>query len=1051
LFLLLAAGDPSAAERLARHRNLGKAFYENPTTQNEAVAEFRKALDLNPKSSRERLNYALALLRAGKTEDGIRELQAVQKQDPTLPHTWFNLGIAYKKAGEHERALEQFERMVKLTPDEPISHYNLGALYKLVGKPDAAIKEFETAAKLDPNLAAPRFQLYNAYRTTGRTEEAKRELAVFQALKKQQEGAAIAEDVEWNAYAEVLDVMEDRPGDASAPGELTFVSQKQAGAATGAAAIDINADGKHDLIVWSDSGLRSNNDVRFPEIKGARSIAPGDFNNDGLIDLCVLTSAGPVLLMNSKTGFTRTSAALPAKPFHQAVWVDYDHDYDLDLLLLGPGSVLLRNAGAAGFEDRTSDFPFVSGEALGGAAFRIIPDTKGFDVVVTYASREATLYRDKLQGKYEAETVSIPGGARALTAADINNDGWIDLLYSTGSELFAARNAAGKFQPAVLAPATEHYAIADLSNRGVLDIITTSGILRNTGNGQFTTRPSPGESCTAFDAADFDADGRIDLVCIDGGTARIARNTSPLKTNWLRVALTGVKSAKLAAGSEVEVKAGSRYQKKIYTGAPLHFGIGAETTADTVRITWPNGLIQNEMKQAAGKPYKYEEAQRLSGSCPMIWSWNGREFEYITDVLGVAPLGASSGDGQYFPVDHDEIIQIGSESLRPKNGEYEIRITEELSEVAYLDHIRLMAVDRRSDVALYTNDKFKSPPFPEFRLFTVARPIYPISARDEAGRDVREKLLRKDRTYPDAFSRELSGVAELHHLSLDFGKEAASSNNALLVLSGWVDWADGSTFLGAAQERRGGLIAPYLQVKDANGRWQTVIEDMGMPAGKPKAIVVDLAGKFLSDSREVRIVTNLCVYWDEIFLSAGESESVPETRTVPLRSAELRFRGFSPNRIHPERKQPEHFTYAEPKPVSLWNPTPGLYTRYGAVDELTAAIDDRMIIMGSGDELVLRFDAAALPLPHPGFKREFLLLVDGWAKDRDANTAFSQSVEPLPFHRMSKYPYGPDERFPDTPEHAAWRAKYNTRPALQLIRPLRAGAHFAARTGGGER
>src|SRR3979409_817756 len=45
-FLLWSAETPSVEERLARHRNLGKAFYENPTTQVEAVAEFRRALEL---------------------------------------------------------------------------------------------------------------------------------------------------------------------------------------------------------------------------------------------------------------------------------------------------------------------------------------------------------------------------------------------------------------------------------------------------------------------------------------------------------------------------------------------------------------------------------------------------------------------------------------------------------------------------------------------------------------------------------------------------------------------------------------------------------------------------------------------------------------------------------------------------------------------------------------------------------------------------------------------------------------------------------------------
>ena len=72
----------------------------------------------------------------------------------------------------------------------------------------------------------------------------------------------------------------------------------------------------------------------------------------------------------------------------------------------------------------------------------------------------------------------------------------------------------------------------------------------------------------------------------------------------------------------------------------------------------------------------------------------------------------------------------------------------------------------------------------------------------------------------------------------------------------------------------------------------------------------------------------------------------------------------------------------------------------------------------------------------PGWKRDFLLLVDGWAKDADANTAYSQNVDPLPFHGMSQYPYAAAERFPDDPAHRLYREQYNTRPALRLLRPL---------------
>ena len=123
-------------------------------------------------------------------------------------------------------------------------------------------------------------------------------------------------------------------------------------------------------------------------------------------------------------------------------------------------------------------------------------------------------------------------------------------------------------------------------------------------------------------------------------------------------------------------------------------------------------------------------------------------------------------------------------------------------------------------------------------------------------------------------------------------------------------------------------------------------------------------------------------------------------------------------------------------PLSMWNPTPGLYTRYGDVRELLPAMDDRFVIMGSGDELRVVFEAGALPALRPGWTRDFLLLVDGWAKDADPNTAFSQTVEPLPFHAMSAYPYTASERFPADPLHEAYRVQYNTRPALRLLRPL---------------
>ena len=983
----LAYSQISSANQtlLWQHRNLGKAFYENPTMAQQAVEQFRLALALAPNSTRERLNYGLALLRAGDMKNGMAELERVQKQDPKLPHTWFNLGIAYKKLGDFDKAQVEFEGMVRVAPDDAPSHYQLGALYKTKDQTDAAIREFEKARDLNPRLAAPHFQLYGFYRQANRPEAAA-ELATFQDLKKQQEGAAVPEDMEWSVYAEIYDPVDEPPSQPLAP--PVYRSEKIGGgfdqATAGLAALDLDG-ARPSLIAWSSgrvelfrNGRTAVADSGLEGLRDVVSIAPGDFDNDGLPDLCVITRHGASLYRNVKGRFEK-KADLASGSFRKAVWMDFDHDYDEDVFLVGDDSRLMRNNGDAGFSDETKRFPFVAGRALDAVPFDLEPDTPGFDLVVSYADRKGVLYRDQLGGLYKAVPLdALPAGATGLSAADLNRDGRTDLA-AAGLQLLN-RSDGWRTAPA---PAV------------------------------FAGGPSM--------LADFDGDGRLARAWVGkDGALNLDRNVAAGYGNWIEVALEGVKNPRIPLETKVEVKAGASYEKATYEGIPLVFRLGAHTRIDTVRITWPNAMIQNEMNQAADHVVTVKEAPRLAGSCPMIFTWNGRGFEFITDVLGVAPLGASSGDGRYFPVDNQEYVSIPGEKLEARDGHYEVRLTEELREVSYIDQIKLMALDHPAGIDVVTNEKFKSPPFPEFRLFGAERKIYP-----------------RDPHHTNSFRRDAAGVAEMHHLDLDFGN-AAPDNHAALILSGWVDWADGSTFLAATEAHRD-LVFPYLQVKDAAGQWKTVIEDMGMPSGKPKPMAVDLTGKFLSASREVRIVTNLCLYWDEIYLI--ESSGAPPSRMtdVPMESAELHYRGFSKPTIDPRRLQPERFDYQTVSFTSMWNPTPGNYTRYGDVKELLAAPDDRMSIMGSGDEVAMRFAAGGLPALPEGWKRDFLLLVGGWAKDADANTAFSQSVLPLPFYGMSSYPYPASDGYPADAEHERYVREYLTRPALRLIRPLVGG------------
>jgi Flp pilus assembly protein TadD len=942
----ISAADNPAIER---HRNLGKAFFENPTTHLEAIAEFKKALDLAPNSTREKLNYALALLHGNRVPEAVALLEQVQRLDPSLPHTWFNLGIYYKKSDQPEKAIAQFVQMIKLVPNEPIAHYQLGTLYRSAGRSAEAVQEIEKASALDPDLAAAHFQLYNIYRQSSRPDDAAKQLAIFKDLKAKTEGAAIPEDVDWCSYAEIYD-----PPRATTPvATKPLYNDRILTDATGVLLIDAAGTGHSDLLAWSPTAIHLYRNGTEPvtntgldQLTGVISIAAGDFDNDGFNDLCILTDSGPKLYRNNKGHFEPFDAALPQRKFVKAIWIDYDHDYDLDLILLGDQPALMRNQGKSGFEDRTADFPFITGHPSDAYKLRVVPDSKSFDLAVVYSDHAPVLYNDQLGGRYTAIPNTSSQVGQAVPPADLNDD------------------------------------------------------------------------------------NRPDQATITDGKLHVLLNRSPIQ-KWIRVRLTGVKNPKLGEDSIVEVKAGAGYWKQTYHGVPLLFPVGADLKVDVVRITWPNGLIQNETNQLTNKTYNYEEAQRLSGSCPMIWTWDGSGFQFITDVLGVAPLGASDGEGSYFPVDHDEYVTIPSKALKLVDNHYEVRITEELSEVSYLDQVQLITLDHPSNKEVFTNEKFKGPPYPEFRLYEVPRRIYPISATDDDNHDVLKNLLKRDQKYPNQFFRTELGVAKLHTLELDFNTPAT---DAVLLANGWVDWPDGSTFRAASQERKGGLVMPYLQMQDAGGNWVTVNEDMGMPAGKPKTIAVPL--HFISKSRKLRIVTDLCVYWDEIFLGETSAPAEAHQQQISLLSADLHFRGFSQSVIDPQRKQPDTFLYNRVETTSYWNPTPGLYTRYGDVHELVSDVDDQLIIMGSGDELRLIFDASKLaPLPD-GWTRDFLLKVDGWAKDRDPNTAFSQSVEPLPFHGMTRYPYPAIEHFPDDQVHRRYRDSYNTRPALRLLRPL---------------
>jgi hypothetical protein len=497
----------------------------------------------------------------------------------------------------------------------------------------------------------------------------------------------------------------------------------------------------------------------------------------------------------------------------------------------------------------------------------------------------------------------------------------------------------------------------------------------------------------------------------------------------VEVALAGEKSNARGIGALLELKAGNFYQKLMVTESPARVFTGNVARLDVVRVTWPNAIVQNQINVATGQTVRVRESERLASSCPFLYAWDGRKFAFVTDVLGAAPLGELQPDGSAAQPNGRELVRL-PRNFAPRAGRYLLRLTDEMREVDYFDRVRLLAVDHRDGEEIYANEIYSSAPQPP-QLFAVSEERMPLAAMDGQGRDVLP-LLRK-REYVGGFRRQrIAGLAELHTLTLDLGS-FLNREHVGLWLQGWVFWPDSNSARALAAQTTQ-MVGPDLQVRDARGRWRTVIADMGVPSGTDRAMRVDLTGKFLSPDHHVRIVTNLCVYWKRIFFTTREQRLRADAE-ARLLAAELQYRGFSTPHGDPAEVKPDAVSYGELDAAAPWDPAPGNYTRYGDVREVVSRRDDELVVMAPGDELSLAFAADALPRLRAGWRRDFFLELAGWAKDNEPNTLAGGRAGPLPFAAMPRYPY----RASQGRGGAGYRdylRRYQTRRRYRLIPPL---------------
>jgi tetratricopeptide (TPR) repeat protein len=1043
----------------------------------EAATEARAAAERLPSTPGAHYMVGVIAKAENRLDEAAAAFARVLQLDPQDAGSLVSLGQIHAQQRRFVEALALFDRALAAEPYNVTAAYNAALALTRAGRAEdgrAAMQRFEQLR--DSPYGVTYAQIYL---TQGKYGEAVASTGAEPELVNPATPAV--------TFGDATSTWLQAAGRAQ-PALSTVARSAKADTGGGHVLFDMNGDGSLDLVSADGSGLRllRNAGGRFSDDTSAAGLASvreaavaiaGDYDNDGRPDLFAI-AAGAARLFRQKTDGAfdevTSTAAIPAAPRSAAAaaFADLDHDGDLDVIVAGESTQLLRNNGNGTFADITA----VSGfRAPSGRAIAVAPtdydNRRDVDVLIAATEGAPQLFRNMRDGTFKdaAADAGLPGAGEhsALAVADVNKDGYPDIFIGRRNApgLLSLSDGQGHFRGNP-GPDTSRGAIAaqfvDYDNDGVLDLLTMArdgvALARQIGGGRWTgvsgaaglagVVPGGTSVFQSMALGDLDGDGDTDVsLRTDDGRVRFLRNDGSRnggsRNGSLRVRLAPRVSNRSSAGAKIELRAGSlRQVLETSSSSPavspsgIVFGLGSRAAADVVRVLWPSGILQAETSPrpaAASRTFTVTELDRKPSSCPYLFTWNGTRFEFVTDFMGGGEMGGWAGPGQWNQPDPDEYVRIRGDQLRARNGRYELRVTNELEEALFVDRLQLVAVDHRAGVDVFPEEGLRQERRP-FALQRVRRQRAPVRARDEHGHDVLAQIAALDRRYPDDFSRlPIRGYAAPHWIELDLGAAAGAD---VLLMTGWTDYAFSSDNVAASQSGAA-MTAPSLQVKDASGAWRTVIEDLGFPVGRPQTIAVDLSGRFLSASREVRIVTTMRIAWDQIVVASAARESTRLTKLEPI-AADLRWRGFSAE-TSPDGREPFGYDYHRVSAVDPWKVPAGRYTREGDVRPLLGTVDDMFVISRPGDQISLSFDARALPPLAAGWTRTFLLYVHGYSKEMNPRSAVPETVAPLPFRAMTKYPYGPDERYPWTPALREYDARYNTRVVTRTVPTIDTG------------
>ena len=1088
-----ATTNQSIPEKISSIVSRGKNLYENGDPES-AITHFQEAAALSPTDVNLQLNVANAHIAAGQNEKAESLLAGILEMDRESAAAHYLTGLTHMKSGRHEEALKSFQTSELLEPNSSdfarLNNltFQIARAHMALEQWDAAIEKLYDLSTYDENHPAVWYNLGQALIRAERTDEATEAMDMHQQQVAIRGTAQTPErDLETCRHTDIyLPFVLESPKSEGIPVTFNDATDRMLGEASSQfsgplAIVDFNHSGTNS--VWAiESGdqfrMLINNGSQF--VPGEKShpireddtimeILTGDIQNSGFEDIIALGQTGTYAFNMMTNGVfleQSTFANLAATRARKAWFADVDYTGHIDLLVLPPADdtnsastnlVTLENIGNFYFFDvtATSSVP----AQLDGLADLAIEDWNQddmLDLIVAATNQPVQiLLRERGAGfKPLSGNPDLPK-AELVTTADFDNDLRPDLatlgpdgcriILQAGveSRTLTLQSAGGEFTGMT---------VIDFDNDGWKDLAVFGNslhIFRNAGPEGFVDVSEklklsdwPHGNIREVHSADLDNDGDSDLVVdtFDQGI-RILDNDGGNANRLLKMRLDGTRSNRSGLGIQIELTSGNWRTLHTVQSLPIEIGMGRHDRIDSLSIRWSDasdGELDIEFEPTT--TFVVTELRIATGSCPYLYAWNGENFEFVTDLLGAAPLGLPAAKDFLIPGDPFEYVLLGGEDDFPPDGDqFKLQVTEELREVLYLDEARLVVVDHPDDVDVYPSTKLVSGPPPAPGLVPARHRHSLTSAKRSDGMDVTEAAALADgiMVSPVALrSPQYRGLAEPWHVDIAFDG-LVGIQNPILVLQGWLQFGGGMANIAGSLRKDFPFPFPRLEASTSpNGDdWVPVDIELGAPAGKTKTIVADLTGKLPEGTSRLRISTAFEIHWDQITLMETAPDNSIAVRELTPSSADLHWRGFSKmSRLNPSH--PKSPDYGEVRQKPSWTHTPeGWCTRYGDVLELVNSTDNRLALLNGGDELTLTFDASGLPPVAPGNRRTFLYYNVGWDKDADFHVVRGAQVGPMPWHGMDYQRYG-SETPPDSVP-TDWIRTFNTRwvPAFTFDRP----------------